>query len=497
MRKFGAIALMCTLCCTAACARGDNHGDAASKDADLDARGVAPIEGGTPAHDADAGKATAPLRVLAFSRTTAFRHDAIPAAIDALGREAGPRGWSVTASEDPALFSDAGLAAFDVVVFLLTSGDILDAAQQAALERFIQRGKGWVGIHSASDTEYDWPWYGRLVGAYFMGHPAIQSATLRVERRSHLATAHLTDRWVRTDEWYGFKTNPRSDVQVLISIDEASFDPGTGRMGDHPLAWYHGFEGGRAFHTALGHTIESWSEPGFVAHIAGAIDWAGEREWSQLVVADFEGVGATPPWDPHQLSGGFRYEVSNTALRMFDRGGANQHLVRRGVGVDARRPYAVEGLFTITGPDQTPINSFCWNLNVAGAEGDLSPPSTWATNVDIGLGGSGGVMKYMGFSSGVFQSIGERQVSWAERGREYLLRSEVGVRGDGSRDPSWVTSTVSDRGVVRERYDVDYGAFPYQPDRAEPVRIGANTHGTDWSLRGVRVYYLDAPAAAP
>ncbi len=235
----------------------------------------------TDAHDteADASGFVRATRVLAFTRTLGYRHDAIPIALAALAQQAEQRGWTLAASEDPALFSDPGLADYDVVAFVHTTGDVLDDAQQAALTRFIQRGKGWVGVHSASDAEYDWPWYGELVGAYFLAHPAIQTATLRVEQHSHPATAQLGDSWTRSDEWYAFRTNPRGKVNVLLALDETSYEPGTAAMGgDHPIAWYHAYDGGRAFYTALGHTLESWSEPAFLAHVAGAIEWAAGRE---------------------------------------------------------------------------------------------------------------------------------------------------------------------------------------------------------------------------
>jgi type 1 glutamine amidotransferase len=138
----------------------------------------------------------------------------------------------------------------------------------------MRAGNGFVGIHSASATEYDWPFYGGLVGADFREHPEVQPATLVIEAE-HPATAALPERWTRTDEWYGFLENPRPNVTVLISIDETSYAPGTSAMnGDHPIAWYHVYEGARSFHTALGHTTESYTEELFLEHITGGIEWA-------------------------------------------------------------------------------------------------------------------------------------------------------------------------------------------------------------------------------
>lgn len=213
--------------------------------------------------------------LLVFSRTLSYRHESIPVAIEALGELADAEGWQFAASEDPTVFSDSGLAPYNVLVMLSPTGDILDTQQQGAFERFIRAGNGYVGIHAASDTEFDWPWYGELVGAYFNVHPAIQQATLIVEDTTHPSTAHLSNTWVRTDEWYGFATNPRQNVTVLLSIDESSYAPGESEMdGDHPVAWYHEYDGGRSFYTALGHTSESYSEPDFMTHLKGAIEWA-------------------------------------------------------------------------------------------------------------------------------------------------------------------------------------------------------------------------------
>jgi type 1 glutamine amidotransferase len=216
-------------------------------------------------------------RVLLFTRTTGFRHDSIPDAIAALRRIGSESGFLVDATEDPEAFRDATLSAYRVVVFLLTTGDVLDADGQAALERFVGSGGGFVGVHSATDTEYDWPFYGRLVGEYFAGHPNVQPATVRVEDRAHPATALLPVAWPRTDEWYNFRTNPRGRVHVLATLDEGTYSGGS--MGaDHPIAWCQEIAGGRAIYTAGGHTRESYTEPLFVAHLAGAVRWAAGLE---------------------------------------------------------------------------------------------------------------------------------------------------------------------------------------------------------------------------
>ena len=218
-------------------------------------------------------KPKARAQVLVFSKTAGFRHDSIPAGIAAIRSLGRANDFSVAATENGKTFSPKRLSRFDAVVFLNTTGDVLASRQQAAFKSFIRDGGGWVGVHSAADTEYEWPFYGRLLGAYFQSHPAIQQAIVDVTDRAHPSTKHLPARWVRTDEWYSFRSNPRGSVHVLATLDESTYSGGT--MGaDHPIAWCHPFKGGRAWYTAGGHTIESYSEPDFRRHLLGGILWA-------------------------------------------------------------------------------------------------------------------------------------------------------------------------------------------------------------------------------
>lgn len=213
-------------------------------------------------------------RVLLFSEARGFAHDSIPDALTALEELALSVDIQVDrAADSQDVFTDTNLAKYDAVIWALTSGDVLNNDEQGAFERYINNGGGYAGIHAASDTEYDWPWYGNLVGAYFRQHPAIQTATQIVEENTHASTAHLTSTWTRTDEWYDFQSNPRSRVNVLLTLDETSYSGGT--MGnDHPIAWYHEFAGGRAWYTGGGHTADSYSEPDFRAHLLGGIRYA-------------------------------------------------------------------------------------------------------------------------------------------------------------------------------------------------------------------------------
>lgn len=198
----------------------------------------------------DAGAPT-PLRIQLFSRTNGFRHDSIEAARAAIGAIAAMHGASMDHTEDPAVLT-AALSHTDVVVFLMTTGDVLDADQEAQFEHFIRGGGGFVGVHSAADTEYDWPFYGELNGAWFEDHPAVQPATVIVEAGDDPRVSFLPRRWERTDEWYNFRANPRGEVTVLLRLDESTYTGGT--MGaDHPIAWSRSIDAGRAFYTGFGH----------------------------------------------------------------------------------------------------------------------------------------------------------------------------------------------------------------------------------------------------
>jgi len=227
------------------------------------------------ARPAPAQTAAQPARVLVFTKTAGFRHASIPAGKAALLKLGAENGLAVDTTEDAARFTDAGLAPYRLVVFLSTTGNVLDDAQQAAFERWIRSGRAWVGVHAATDTEYEWPWYNGLAGAYFRSHPGnpnVRKGTFAVADKGHPATQGLPDRFERTDEFYSFR-NMATDLRVLVTIDEGSYLGAQG-TGSHPMAWYHAYDGGRAFYTAMGHTDESFSEPLFLGHLLGGIRWA-------------------------------------------------------------------------------------------------------------------------------------------------------------------------------------------------------------------------------
>jgi len=219
------------------------------------------------------------FRVLVFTKTGGFRHDSIPRGIALVQTLGAAHGFRVEATEDASRFTRKGLAVYRVVIFLNTTGEVLNDRQQAAFEAYVRNGGGWVGVHSAADTEHDWPFYGTLLGdgAWFLSHPQIQAATLRAENRTHLSTRHYPASFSFTDEWYNFRANPRGRVKVLLAIDEASYDAGSGAMGDHPIAWYHSVGKGRAWYTNLGHRFETYGDPLYAQHLLVGILWAGTR----------------------------------------------------------------------------------------------------------------------------------------------------------------------------------------------------------------------------
>jgi len=211
-------------------------------------------------------------RILVFSKTAGFHHSSIDEGIAALQKLGLENNLDVDTSKNSELITPENLKKYAAVVFLNTTGDIFNDNQQKAFEDYIHAGGGYVGIHAASDTEYDWPWYGKLTGAYFVSHPDQQVADLQVLKRKTIATKHLPEIWKRKDEWYNFK-DIEKDIKVLINLDEKSYKGGTN--GDnHPVAWYRDFEGGRSFYTALGHVEESYIDPLFLKHILGGIQYA-------------------------------------------------------------------------------------------------------------------------------------------------------------------------------------------------------------------------------
>jgi type 1 glutamine amidotransferase len=250
--------------------------------------------------EAGAQPAGEPFRLLVFSKTTLYRHASITNGIAALKQLGAEHDFTVTATEDSGAFTPANLAGYRVIVFLSTSGDILNDGQQGAFQQWLEGGGGFVGIHAAVAgkvaTEGAWDWYGELFCTGFRNHPANARATIHVEDRSNPSTAHLPAQWVRYDEWYNFTVSPRGKARVLARLDETTYPGGT--MGnDHPVAWCRRIGRGRLWYTALGHTEASYQEPDFLKHLRGGIQLV-----AGIKPADFapnphpqsSGTGASP-----------------------------------------------------------------------------------------------------------------------------------------------------------------------------------------------------------
>jgi uncharacterized protein len=215
------------------------------------------------------------FRVLVFSKTKGFRHQSIPDGVVALKKLARDNMFDIFTTEDEAFITDENLKNFDVMVLMSTTGTIFNDQQKNSIQKFVRQGKGIVGIHSATDTEYEWPWYTQLIGAQFLNHPHNQTLRLKVIDKNHPATYHLPEQWVWSDEIYSFQNfNPK--VKVLITADESSYDAGEGMGEFHPIAWTNEFDGGRMFYTALGHTDWAYLNPDFTKHLLGGIWWAAK-----------------------------------------------------------------------------------------------------------------------------------------------------------------------------------------------------------------------------
>ena len=222
------------------------------------------------------------FNVLLFSKTDGFHHRSINAGVTAIEKMAERHFFNVEWHEDAGMFNDKALSRFDAVIFLNTTGNILNEEQQAAFEKFYKAGKGFVGIHSASDTEYEWEWYTKLVGRLFVIHPANQTAKIDVLDRNFPGVERMPDSFLWTDEWYQFGPEQVKGLNYILSVDESTFDPkadwgrvkGEGMGKFHPISWYHEFDGGRSFYTNLGHMPTGFSDEIFLNHLFGGIFWA-------------------------------------------------------------------------------------------------------------------------------------------------------------------------------------------------------------------------------
>ncbi len=219
-------------------------------------------------------KAGGTAKILVYSKTAGYRHDCIPVAITAIQKMGTENGFLTDFTEDSTQFNAANLKQYQAVVFLCTTHTVLSDAEQVDFQKYIEAGNGFVGIHAAADTEYDWPWYNKLLGAYFDSHPPQQQvAKIKVVDNTNISTSFLPAVWQRKDEWYNYKQfNP--EVHVLLNLDESSYKGGN--MGaQHPIAWYHAYDGGRSWYTGLGHIKEAYNTDSlFLQHLLGGIYYA-------------------------------------------------------------------------------------------------------------------------------------------------------------------------------------------------------------------------------
>lgn len=211
-------------------------------------------------------------KVLIFSKTKGFRHGSIQKGTEVITKICNVQNIEVVATEDASVFQYKNLKEYDALIFLNSTGDLLDEKQQKALVKYMKNGGGFVGIHAATDAEYDWPWYGEMIGGYFLSHPKQQNAKVLIINKEHPSTEMLSDEWIRWDEWYDFK-NVSPNITVLAKLDETSYEGGK-MNNDHPIVWIQEFGGGRVFYTGFGHTDDTYDEPMIQIHIIKGILWA-------------------------------------------------------------------------------------------------------------------------------------------------------------------------------------------------------------------------------
>lgn len=225
--------------------------------------------------NAEAQTKATDLNILVFSKTGGFRHKSIPDGIAFLKDMGSRNHWKMTFSEDSLVFNESRLAPYDVIVFLNTTGKIFSDDGRMAIKKYFKEGKGFVGIHAASDTEKEWDWFTEMIGATFKSHPKVQTATLNVNTGlKHPAIKGWGEKEVFKDEWYNFLKPVGKHVNVLASVDEDSYEGEKMGIKNHPICWYHIYDGSRVFYTGIGHTSEIYKEDRYFSHVEGGILWA-------------------------------------------------------------------------------------------------------------------------------------------------------------------------------------------------------------------------------
>lgn len=223
------------------------------------------------------------FKVLVVAIPNKYHHDYVVVAKPQFERLSQVHAFDLTWSWNTTPF-DGDLSQYATIVLLNTPGDELVGEQRDRLEAYVRGGGGVVAVHRALifNPPGEWPWFERLVGRKFRIHPIVQTATVRVEDASFPATFGLPARWVWTDEWYEFEAPLVPGMQTVLSVDESTYDPtriwpgqvARGMGAEHPVAWYHHYDGGRVFVTALGHTPALYDDRLYLDHVYGGIWWA-------------------------------------------------------------------------------------------------------------------------------------------------------------------------------------------------------------------------------
>ncbi|MEI8288373.1 MAG: ThuA domain-containing protein [Verrucomicrobiota bacterium] len=243
------------------------------------------------------------FRVLVFSKTLGYRHASITNGIAAIRNLGAANRFVLEATEDSSTFATTNLARFQAVVFLSVTGDVLDAGQERALRDYIEAGGGFAAIHGAifgpKACEDKWAWYGEMFGCTFTNHSKVLPATVNLEDAAHPANIGLPARWERTDEWYNYTGTPRSCAHILATVDESTYHGGTVGK-DHPIAWCRPVGQGRMWFTAMGHTESSFSEPLFLKHLLGGIQYVTGKPVHLVSANSFIKTNTVKPYEHHQ-----------------------------------------------------------------------------------------------------------------------------------------------------------------------------------------------------
>ena len=213
--------------------------------------------------------------VLVITETKGWVHDSIESGLKLIQNIGNKNNFNVYHSDNSSVITYKNLKEIKTIIFLNTTEEILTDVEQKVMESFIKSGKGFVGVHAAADTEYNWQWYGKLVGAYYRNHPEVMNG--KILTINHKITNHLDSEWEIEDEWYNFDY-VNYDINILLHLDEDSYVGGE-HPDYHPITWYHEYDGGRSFYTGLGHTKEVYEDERFIKLLEKGILYASYEDY--------------------------------------------------------------------------------------------------------------------------------------------------------------------------------------------------------------------------